>query len=710
MMAAGLSYEESQTLINELALAEHVCVACVNSPLSVTLSGSRKHIDMLSEELGARTKFCRLLETGGRAYHSPSMKPVGELYQSLLDAFLAGNPKQKTIRALMFSTVDSNSYGPLILDHATEMTSYWRANMEKPVQFSSALASILSAQQHHLIELGPHSTLKGPIRQILAARSMASPYTPSLVRNQNSSACLKQLAGVLFCQGHTLDWRNINLVSICGQRMADKIPPYPWDYSNGLNWFESRAASEMRTRRHARHELLGSAQLTGNGIDWSWRNTLLVQEVPWLQDHKVENQIVFPAAAYLSMAIEAVSQIQELVEISSKDLSFEFQNVCLNSALVLETEPHRDNTELHTTMGSRRISGRHTSSTYYDFSVSSWRLGHAVVHCSGSIRILSSVPKNGLVNVLDKSGYRSWPMDRWYEQAAQEGLVFGPHLQSITSLRADRNRATTDAICTTNTKPPAFSNCTSCGFVHPIVLDACLQAGILSAAAGNPKDLHPYLPISIERCLIHASAFDGPGSEAVIHVRSQKTGVSKLMAECTLQSLQSEPLIDFDGIKFSLYDEKLSKRAEDDLHLQRHPVMRVQWKPDLSLTHSGVREQLDAHISQFLVDTIHVNDTPRHQSVVIGALLDLLGHKNPQMRVLDFGAHDRPESQYYLEILDKGSAFPRYSSWDTLVLANEYHPGTNTAENSFDVFVCEVGELISFSIMGRCLLKYTNFG
>ncbi|KAI2781059.1 hypothetical protein F4815DRAFT_498801 [Daldinia loculata] len=42
----------------------------------------------------------------------------------------------------------------------------------------------------------------------------------------------------------------------------------------------------MRNRKHLRHELLGTLALTGNGIDFTWRNLLRLSETPWLRDHK----------------------------------------------------------------------------------------------------------------------------------------------------------------------------------------------------------------------------------------------------------------------------------------------------------------------------------------------------------------------------------------------------------------------------------------
>ena len=686
-MATGLSFEAADDIIKKMGLIEQVNIACINSPDSVTLSGSAACIAIISQEIRERNKFCRVLETGGRAYHSPMMKEVGALYENLLAPYLKSRGCPKTPYATMYSTVGYESKEALILDGSLATVGYWRDNLESPVQFSSAIQNLISGQDLHLIEIGPHSALKGPIHQILDQRPF--PYTPTLVRNLSANLCIKRLAATLFSYGHKLNWEAINSLPQPTQRTVKHIPPYPWDYSNGQNWFESRAAIDMRNRPYPRHELLGSQQMAGNGIDWSWRNLLRLDEIPWVCDHKVDDQIVFPAAAYLTLAIEAVSQIQGLKAVCQKEYSsFMFQNVSFNAALVLTG----DNTELHTIISFRKLSTRNVSSNFYDFSISSWKAKQTVVHCAGSIRALQPMATfEGTVAIQDTVGYRTWSMDRWYEKGRQEGLLFGPHLQSIVTLHADSNRVRSDSICATHIIPPRAGNTTTHYPLHPIVIDACLQAAILSAAAGNLRKFRPYLPVFISECRIQPALVAGrDGEEALIHVRSQTTGISALRADSTLRDLCGIPIIDLKGVRLSLYNGKLDKRSIDNtVHLQRHPIMHVHWKPDVNQLHAGTKKQLDEYIdafaSQIPADPVETDD---EFQLSLGALLDLAGHKNPRMRVLDFEDENRHAAKYWRNLLDHGTAFPRYRSWNTGTFGEDGELvilGAST--NFFDVLV-----------------------
>ncbi|KAK8119741.1 polyketide synthase [Apiospora kogelbergensis] len=671
MMAVGLDCDSAKELIANLGIGDQLGVACVNSPVNTTLSGKRSALDAVANELLATGKFCRFIETGGQAYHSPLMKQVGELYQQLLDVYLVEQHQPETPGPSVYSTVAADGVGTPLPPMAK--SSYWRMNLERPVHFSSALTNLTSSCDYHLLEIGPHPSLKAPIRQTLSGRSL--PYTPTLARGEDSSLRIKKVAGELFRHGYRLAWDKINLLPPNFQCVTDIVPPYPWDYSQGLLWFESRGATEMRNRRFPRHVLLGSLQPTGNGIDWTWRNSLRLKEVPWIADHRIEEQIVFPAAGFIALAIEAISQIRDFGTDPTANLSLEFQNVSLSAALVLADTGETANTELHTTVSARKLSARHFSKMVYEFSVSSWKSGQAVLHCSGSLLLPTLPTEPGSVWIPDTAGHRTWAMGRWYKKAAEEGLVFGPRFQSIVSMKADSARLLSESICITHAWPSEGE------------LDEPPRDTI--AAAGNPNRLRPYLPVFIPHCVVRPSALTAtPGTTASIHVRSHKTSVSTLQADCTLRDVHGEPLVDMRGVKLSMLDSRLAADNNGDLRWQRHPVMRVHWKPDVFHLNENSQKGFEDYVSTTLDQQPSLDELIGHESPVISCLLDLLGHKNPRLRVLDLGAKDRPAAQAYRTRLDGESDFPRYASWDSVVVNNDGKcviPGSDSS--LFDVLL-----------------------
>jgi hypothetical protein len=307
-----------------------------------------------------------------------------------------------------------------------------------------------------------------------------------------------------------------------------------------LQWLElsePRASVELRSRKHIRHELLGTAALTGNGIDFTWRNILKPSEMPWIKDHKLEGQVVFPAAGFIAVAIEAVSQVtgvKKQLKERQHDLGFELCNINVSAALNIpdEKDSAGKDLELHTTMSLRKISGANTSADWHDFSISSffWTSGQATLHCTGSIRVTRGKREgDSSIRVDNAEGFDLWSStNRWYTKWDQEGLCFGPQFRSLTSLRTDSVQTRREAIATARIEPKVVGGPYEFYPVHPITIDAGLQAACLSGTAGHVAALKAWLPVFIAECYIQPPTSTAPDSEVEgeIHVKSEEMGFS----------------------------------------------------------------------------------------------------------------------------------------------------------------------------------------
>lgn len=703
MMAAGLGPEPAKLLIKSKELETQVRVACVNAPESVTLSGSSEGIEILQRELQSQNQFARKLETGGRAYHSHMMTEIGALYQELLTPLFksangVADPQSPTVT--MYSSVGHGADELRVLDSHTDMAAYWRQNLEQPVQFSGALASLSQGGKLQLIEIGPHSALKGPIKQIRTAIGLdknSLPYSSTLVRKEDADLCLKNLAGSLYVRGRNLDWNKVNSLPKVGLQLLHDLAPYHWDYSAGLRWSEPRASVELRNRQHRRHELLGTQALTGNGIDYSWRNLMRLSEMPWMEDHKLEAQIVFPAAAYLALAIEAISQVTGVKDKPLERVAFDFRNVNISAAFVIP-EKNNDDLELHTTMSPRKLSTANNSVDWHEFSVSSWMADQTTVHCTGSIRLTEPRTEGGY-NVSNVDGFDAWSMGRWYSKWHEEGLCFGPHFQSLTSLRTDGERTRCEAISTARLQPPIVTEHGGTHYpVHPITIDAALQAAILGGTAGHLAALRAWMPVFISECRIQpqpaATSQDSP--EAEIHSRSVETGFSTRRIDSALRGAgRATAVVELKDVRMALYTAGKAVRQQNldssiALYMQRQPGLRAYWKPDVLRLGPGDEGPLREHVTEFMAQ--QPPDMLDDESVaVIGALLDLSGHKNPRMRVLELGDSKDTcgwKAQQWQDILDKETAFSRCRSWHGGKLSEDGNLETEDgSEGPFEVVV-----------------------
>ncbi|KAK8061157.1 hypothetical protein PG997_015378 [Apiospora hydei] len=671
MAAVGLSSMEAEDLIAEKGIA-HISVACVNAPKLVTLSGSTDAVDALIQLAQDRKIFCRRLETGGRAYHSPMMKEVGAQYESLLAPYFSDESRNKGREVEMFSTVHLNDHGPALLSADVYLPKYWRENLEKPVQFLSAVRRMTQGRSLHLIEIGPHSALRGPIQAIRAELGIEPyllPYDPSLVRGQNPELRLKKLAGELFLQGHRLDWEKVNEISRDGMVPVTNLPTYPWDYSAGLLWDESRLSIELRQREFVHHELLGSRQLGTNGIDWTWRNILNLADVPWLRDHKIEKQIVFPAVGYLTMVMVAMQQVQKDGPGVAEAGAFDFRNV--------------KEVELHTTISPRKLSSTTSSADWLDFTISSWIAGKATLHCNGSMRLVESMDPQGTVTVNNTENYETWSMDPWYEKLAQEGLPYGPVFKVVRDLRTDRGRVRTSSLSSTVAKPLTTEQPSPYSPVDPLAIEACVQAAIFGGMAGNLHSLRAFIPNFISECRIGTLPRNASCVDATIHSKTTVTGVSSHRIYATLRDPYGKPLVHMGDVLMNLYTGKRRQEPAANGSLPRFPLLLPDWKPDILRLDSGIVTYIDEQrrkMAEQQLPGFHDNN----DGFVRSTLLDLASHKTPGCRTVS-AAFWQHYSQINANLL----------STKGLVISSQPDEGSNIGSDQFIIVHVEHNTLLA---------------
>lgn len=235
--------------------------------------------------------MARKLNTGGNAYHSPFMKPVGPYYQSELERHMVQLQDRPTAprftKSKMISSVTNKWLGPQETDN-----SYWRKNLELPVLFDQALQTLLDdVPVDSIIEIGPHKALSGPIRQVLSVKGLhieKVTYHFTLVREQDDVDNVVRLAGSLFVANYDISLEAVNGNNHSSQSSSSSVlqklpivdlPPYQWHYEQDL-WKESRWSREFRFRTHRRHDLLGSKEPGGLLNAPLWRNRLMLGEVP----------------------------------------------------------------------------------------------------------------------------------------------------------------------------------------------------------------------------------------------------------------------------------------------------------------------------------------------------------------------------------------------------------------------------------------------
>ena len=669
MMAAGLSKEAADTVIEDLDLVGSINTACVNSPESVTISGDASGIEKMLAVLQGRGVFARKLNTDGRAYHSHHMALIGEEYQGLLEKELTKwsmAPMTEGVRWI--SSV-----------YAQEMTgkvlaSYWRKNLESPVLFSAAVEGLVKDHELHLVEIGPHSALELPIKQIRSKLELTESnmhYTTALSRGKNAIDCVLSLIGHLYLHGHEVEFAKVNHVEtvlssndagVQQGKVLTNLRPYAWSY-DGVLWSESRASLEFRHRKHAHHDLLGSQSLGSNGHSIEWRNVLKVKDIPWVEGHRLGQDVVFPGAGYLAMAIEAVCQISGVT--IADEPSFALRQFSISKALQLSTDTNAEGVEVFTTLSPKRLSGISYSKSWYEFAVMSYDNGKSVNHAQGMVSIDTDGP---IANRYPSShlDLESLATRNWYGRFQNVGLNFGPSFQTMREIKTHRKKKIMHARAEVpflqggghgKTKQSDY-------VIHPITIDTLFQAAIIASSAGVMKDLTCKVPTFIESARFKVPKFNTEGQMWTVDSVSQPIGFSAIMIAGELHDGQGQVCAQIENVSAVTFQSGGPETVEEE----RHPMLRVIWKPDISKLQPNNLEHFLKYINTaYSVPPIDGADATLRR---LASAVDLFSHKNPRIRILEIGQPNLQVTKALMQTLRAESAFRRYGTFSRAYLSD----------------------------------------
>ncbi|CAI7576810.1 unnamed protein product [Penicillium palitans] len=526
MAAIGMGTEEVQEY-----LQDGVIVACENSPKSVTLAGDthviensvanikEAHPDVLARQLKV-----------DKAYHSHHMAEIGDEYYALIEHKVSAKGPNK----LFFSSVENK----ILTEAQTFGAKYWQMNLQSPVLFHSAVSSLIQhpiSKNMVLLEVGPHSALAGPLRQIQSHHSTSSPYVSAFVRNQDSTESFLTAIGQL----HVL-----NAVSDLGKVISEgstlpDLPRYPWDHSKRF-WHESRLSKEWRHREHRYHDLLGVQVTESPDFHALFRNLFHLDNAPWIRDHKVDDDIVFPFAGYAAMIGEAVRQLTGVSE------AFKLRNIIVSTALVLNEGPP---VEIITTLHRHRLTDS-LDSEWWEFTIASHNGTSWTKHCSGEVKSFSEHLED-----LDKKAplVRKIDTRRCYHSMAMSGLNFGPSFQRLDHLRSDTvTQNATSELVAKDTDGDNYH-------LHPTVIDASLQLLSVAASKGYADQItNIMVPTHIQEMTIYRCY-----ENVQVQASASYTPNGSIVGSGQCITAGGKVVLRSSGIKLSVLDHQDSNKADN---------------------------------------------------------------------------------------------------------------------------------------------------
>lgn len=445
MLALGVSSKVASELV-QANTQGYAIIAAINSPESVTVSGDEQAIINIHEMANARSLFARRLRVNV-AYHSRHMEQVAASYLASIEPFCKPDARSPAVsdasRAVFISSVTGE-----VMD--TLDASYWIKNLVQPVRFADAIQGVfashkstidgeksLSKPANVILEIGPHSALKGPIKQTVdSLRQLHGrqgqdqfTYLASLVRGTDSEEALLILAQNLFVLGSPIDLAAINQTDHHNAHVLANLPAYAWDRSVRYV-LKSRITQAKLHPGQTYHPLLGWKSPYAEGGEVVFRQVFTLDEVPWIRDHNVGGEIIFPMTGYLSLAMEAVRKTT---------------STCPSSLLVSEFHAQRsleikedEKVDMTTKLRPAATGTENFSPTAWVFEILTWSPEYGwTAHCHGRIEaeaneVTSDTPTfKASAPLIDNDKLKERDPEVEYMSSRKEGTLYGPSFKRM---------------------------------------------------------------------------------------------------------------------------------------------------------------------------------------------------------------------------------------------------------------------------------------
>lgn len=449
--------------------SKQISVAAINGPEEIVISGSSEVIQAVLKELTARGIKVQSLNVS-HAFHSPLMEPILEPFEEVA--------ARLRFNALKIDLI-SNFSGEVVKAGQTCDAGYWRRHVREPVRFAAGMQRLHEQGCSILLEVGPHTTLLGMGKKCWPEDGGI--WLPSLRKGRDDWQQLLSSLQALHVHGVDVDWLGFD--RDYGRRKV-ALPTYP--FQRQRYWLETKPARVAAIPREATptaHPLLG-VQLQSPLTEIQFESHQSLDSQPFLSDHRIYGLPVFPAAAYVEMALAGASEAFGSNPYALKD-------VFISEPLIL-TEDHVQTLQLVLKPDEAEGAKFQILSLQKNEGqqVGTWKL-----HAAGRVQhaISASLPPS--IESLQAQCPKKVSVADFYQQLCEKGLEYRPAFQGIERLWCGKQES-----LGLIRLPDALSGIEGY-LLHPSLLDACLQVFAALFFDGHELTMRNgvYLPIGLER-------------------------------------------------------------------------------------------------------------------------------------------------------------------------------------------------------------------
>lgn len=583
-------------------------MACINSPSSITVAGDLSAIIELEDLANAEGVFARRLRVD-TAWHSHHMAGIASLYAEALERILPEDNVYGTgaSRSVAFSSPVTGSR--VTGAEAIASPKHWVNSLVQPVRFVAAFTDMVlndlnggsSSNVDVIVEVGPHTALGGPIQQILALpefKELDISYYGCLVRKTNAQDSMQALAASLVQEGYPVDMKAVNFANGRDHsvRALPNLPSYPWNHQN-KHWVESRFNKALRERSQPPHDLLGSLVEGSNPVTPSWRHTLRISESPWTRDHVIQSNILYPAAGYICLAVEAFKQLTTMDQTTSaQEISgYRLRDVDFLQALMIPD--NSDSIEIQTQVrpvGEKDVGLRGWKHFEVWTVTADNRWTH---HAKGLIAVELEGPEafRPATSNRDIRGYtkRIIPADLFANLRAL-GIAHGPMFQNMKNIvQSGSDLCSLVTMAVADISVP--NDLPRDHVLNPVTLDSVITAPYSAVRGAVAYESAPKVPRSVQHLWVSSKISNVAGHLLKVHSQLVHDDNQGMEADISVSNEDDgDMVLEMKGFSYQSLGQDVSYQQTQPWKTEL--CSQVEWSLDISLsspaTISSIQKQL----------------------------------------------------------------------------------------------------------------------
>ncbi len=459
MAAIALSEAAVRVFVSTHGLSG-ICVAAVNAPNSVTVSGSIGEIAELKRFAQNARIPVRVLDIDYPFHHA--------VIDRERDAFLANMPAIAPVsgHTKYISTVSGG-----VLDGSALDANYWWRNVRDAVAFDAGITAALEAGCNLFVEISPRPILSGYILETAKQASTAVTVIPTLARpgrpegiDPVERSAMRAVAhGYVVSQAVTQRVYDVQLPSLPFENRECSVQPT----SDSVNLFGRNLADGP-------YSLLGWRTDPRASV---WKNHLDATLLPDLAGHVVDGKPILPGAAYIEIALQAARRY-----FGVNENEIEITNLEIIRPLDLRSTQL---TELCTRISAETGAIEIASREY--LTDDGW-----TVHASARSRRSVGMSLRSQINLSSSEKRRKIGAREAYETASRFGLDYAQGFQLLAEAEMVGNRY----LLVDLNSPAAPAHPWLSYDLNPISIDAAFHGlvAFFDHLTGDPNGA-PYIPV-----------------------------------------------------------------------------------------------------------------------------------------------------------------------------------------------------------------------